>query len=399
MQARGGSLVLHQLGGPTVSAHPTATTDRAELDVPPGLEGVAVVATATGEVLGRRGVVHYRGHDATELARRRPFEDVWHLLLRGHLPDATARAGFAAEVAAARPLPTAVARALPALAAAHGTDRLGGLRSALSVAASALALRPWGDDPAALSGDAVRLAALVPALIVGLEGHAEAAALDAPTAEGFLRALGHVPSPAQVEALDRYLTVTADHGTNASTFAARVVASTGADLGATVVAGLGALSGPLHGGAPSRALAMLDAIGSPQRAHDWVRARVRAGERIMGFGHRVYRTEDPRAALLRETAATLDSPRTELALAVERAVLEVLDEEKPGRELAVNVEFHAAVVLDAIGLPPALFTPTFAISRTVGWTAHVLEQAADNRLVRPGARYVGPAFPVPVPAA
>lgn len=368
------------------------------LEAPPGLEGVAVADTSVGEVLGREGVFHYRGHDATELARRRSFDDVWALLVDGRLPDAELAAGFLAEIEVARELPRAVVDLLPGVVATHGDDLLGGLRTALSLTAGAMGIGPWIDAPDRLRGEAIRLAAQVPALIAGLHG-SRGEVCGGGTAGAYLDVLGIEANDAQVAALDRYLTLTADHGTNASTFTGRVVASTGADLGAAVVAALGALSGPLHGGAPSRALAMLDAIGRPDHAHDWVRARVRAGERIMGFGHRVYRTEDPRAALLRETAIELGSDRVELALAVEQAVLEVLAEEKPGRELAVNVEFHAAVVLDAVGLPPELFTPTFAISRTVGWTAHVLEQAAANRIVRPSARYVGPAHPVAVPAA
>jgi citrate synthase len=191
--------------------------------------------------------------------------------------------------------------------------------------------------------------------------------------------------------------LTVDHGFNASTFTARVVASTGADLGAAVVGALGALSGPLHGGAPSRALDLLDAIGTPDRAYGWIRDAVERGERIMGFGHAVYKTDDPRSTMLREVAIGLGGPRAELAVTVEKLIVEALAEVKPGRQLYANVEFYAGVVMEAAGLPPELFTPTFAVSRMIGWCANVLEQAVDNRIIRPSARYVGPPPPQSVP--
>ncbi|HXY72876.1 MAG TPA: citrate/2-methylcitrate synthase, partial [Actinomycetota bacterium] len=210
-------------------------------------------------------------------------------------------------------------------------------------------------------------------------------------AERYLRGVtGRSPDPAAVRALDRYLSLTADHGMNASTFVARVVTSTGADAGASIVAALGALSGPLHGGAPGPVLEMLDEIGSADRARDWIARRIAEGHRIMGFGHRVYRTDDPRAMSLRRIAIENGAGRAELAVAVERAALEVLAETKPGRTLRTNVEFWTAVTLDACGIPRELFTPTFAVSRVVGWSAHVVEQAGDNRLIRPTVEYVGP---------
>jgi citrate synthase len=193
-----------------------------------------------------------------------------------------------------------------------------------------------------------------------------------------------------VRALDRYFSLTADHGMNASTFVARVVTSTGADAGAAMVAALGALSGPLHGGAPGPVLHMLDEIGRPERARDWIVRRLRDGHRIMGFGHRIYRTDDPRAMSLRRTAIESGLGRAELAAAVEEAALEVLAEMKPGRPLRTNVEFWAAITLDACGIPHDLFTATFTVSRVVGWAAHAVEQAADNRLIRPTVEYVGP---------
>jgi citrate synthase len=176
-----------------------------------------------------------------------------------------------------------------------------------------------------------------------------------------------------------------------------VITSTGADLGSAIVGAIGALSGPLHGGAPSRALEMLDQIGDPDKAEAWVRDAVENGKRIMGFGHRVYKTEDPRSSMLKEIARRLGGEKAEFALRIEKTIVDVLAELKPGRDLYANVEFYAGVVMDRCGLPEELFTPTFTSSRMIGWCANVLEQAADNRLIRPKAKYVGPPPPQPVP--
>lgn len=209
---------------------------------------------------------------------------------------------------------------------------------------------------------------------------------------------GAQPSPGQVRAVAQYLVATLDHGFNASTFTARVVASTGADVAAAIGAAIGAFSGPLHGGAPDRALAALDEIGTPDRIDGWVRAKLAAGDRIMGFGHAVYRTEDPRAVLLRETARELGGDLVEFACAVEERVVAVLAELRPDRKLYANVEFFAGPVMELCGIPRDMFTPTFAVSRVVGWAANILEQAAERRIIRPAARYVGPPPPQPVPA-
>lgn len=191
--------------------------------------------------------------------------------------------------------------------------------------------------------------------------------------------------------------LTVDHGFNSSTFTARVVASTGADAAAAVVAALGALSGPLHGGAPSRALDTLDAIGRQERAEPYVRDLLARGERIMGFGHAVYRTHDPRSMMLRDVARGLGGELVDTAVQVEQTVLRLLAELRPGRPLYTNVEYYAGVVMDGCGLPRAMFTPTFAVSRVIGWCANVAEQAAERQLIRPAARYVGAPPPQPVP--
>jgi citrate synthase len=208
---------------------------------------------------------------------------------------------------------------------------------------------------------------------------------------------GARPDPDHARAVEQYLISTVDHGFNVSTFTARVITSTGADVGAAVTGAIGALSGPLHGAAPSRALDMLEAIGEPARADEWIRREVAAGGRIMGFGHRIYKTEDPRSALLRELAQRLGGEKAAFAATVERTIVDVLAELKPGRELYANVEFYAGVVMERCGIPPEMFTPTFASSRVIGWCANVIEQASDNRIIRPSARYVGPPAPQPVP--
>jgi citrate synthase len=207
----------------------------------------------------------------------------------------------------------------------------------------------------------------------------------------YLRAVtGVTPSAAAARALGHYLVLTIDHGFNASTFTARVVASTGADMADVVGAALGALAGPLHGGAPSRALDALDAIGDPANTEAWVEAEVAAGRRIMGFGHAVYRTRDPRSALLREVAEGLGGDLFEQASDVEGRILATLQRLKPDHPLPSNVEFFAGVVMASAGLPRALFTPTFAVSRSIGWVTHAVEQAAIGKLIRPSAHYVGP---------
>jgi citrate synthase len=208
---------------------------------------------------------------------------------------------------------------------------------------------------------------------------------------------GEVPSEANARAVEHYLILTIDHGFNASTFTARVIASTGADLGAALVGAVGALSGPLHGGAPARALDALDAIGGPDNIDTWIRGELEAGRRIMGFGHAVYKTDDPRSVHLRDVADELDGEIVDFAKTVERRVVEILEEVKPGRKLYTNVEFYAGVVMELAGVPRTMFTPTFTTSRVVGWSANILEQARDSKIIRPRARYVGTPPPQPVP--
>ncbi|MFE0579603.1 citrate synthase/methylcitrate synthase [Streptomyces sp. NPDC058874] len=381
-------------------------TIESTVEGPRGLAGVVVTDTVLGDVRGREGFYHYRQYSAVELASCRSFEDVWHLMFRGELPaDPAERVAFAAETAALRPVREEVRAALPDLArATRLSGPLSGLRTALSLLGASAGFRPVYDlTPERRAADALAACAAVPTLLTalyrlgrGLEPVEPRE--DLPYAANYLYMMtGEEPDPARARAVERYLISTVDHGFNASTFTARVIASTGADVAACLTGAIGALSGPLHGGAPSRALDTLDAIGTVDRIRPWIRGRVLAGERIMGFGHPVYRTEDPRSRMLREIALGFGGPLVDFAVEVERQVEEILAELKPGRELHTNVEFYAGVVMELCGLPREMFTPTFCAARVVGWSANILEQATDSKIIRPAARYTGPTPPQPVP--
>ncbi len=378
-------------------------------DVPRGLKGVVVADSEVGDVRGAEGFYHYRQYSAIDLAERRPLEDVWRLMIDGVLPTTVEqRSAFIDDVRDLRQVPANVGAVLASIARA--SEPLEGLRTALSLAAADRGMRPNIDiDAAERRRDALFLCAVTPTLLCALHRlrHGQQPVEprdDLGYASNYLWMLtGEVPPPQHAEAIEHYLISTIDHGFNASTFTARVVASTGADLGACMTAAIGALSGPLHGGAPSRALALLDEIGSPDRIDEVVRPMIIAGDKIMGFGHPVYKTDDPRSTMLRGVARRLavDGPtRSFVAFAeeVESSVLGLLGELKPGRELHTNVEFYAGVVMELCGVPRSMFTPTFASSRVIGWCANVLEQAADNKIIRPSARYVGPPPPQHVAA-
>jgi citrate synthase len=382
------------------------TTGRnAPIDVPRGLKGVIVTETSLGDVRGAEGFYHYREYSAVELAEKRTFEDVWYLMFHGTLPDASRRAAFTAETAALRHLPEDVTAALPAVARATAlSGPLAGLRTALSLTGAAAGFRPLYDiDPERRRADALAACAAVPTLLTALHRLGQGLEPveprdDLPYAANYLYMLtGREPDPVGARAVERYLISTVDHGFNASTFTARVIASTGADLAACLVGAIGALSGPLHGGAPSRALDTLDAIGTPDRIDGWLRERILAGDRIMGFGHPVYTTEDPRSRMLKGIALDLGGDLVDFAVRVEARAEAILAELKPGRDLHINVEFFAGVVMELCGLPREMFTPTFAAARVVGWSANILEQAEDSKIIRPAARYVGPPPARPVP--
>ncbi len=375
-------------------------------EVPKGLEGVVVAETSIGDVRGMEGFFHYRQYDAVELAEKCSLEEVWYLVHEKQLPTRQQLSDFSKKVAGLRDITPKTKEALPLIAAASGTSHLlDGLRTAYSLMAAELGYKAWLDTSIdELREQAIRTCAVFPTILVNLYRLGKGMEYieprsDLSVAANYLYMLsGSEPDPEAARAIEQYMILTVDHGFNASTFTARVVTSTGADLGSAVVAAICALSGPLHGGAPSRALDMLDAIGKPENAEKWLRDAVSSGKRLMGFGHRVYKTDDPRSVTLRAIAEKLGGSNVEFAKAVEKKAVEILQELKPGRKLYTNVEFYAGVVMDRVGVPREMFTPTFAASRVIGWTAHVIEQAMDNRLIRPAAHYMGPEPPEPVPA-
>ncbi|MEO7449107.1 MAG: citrate/2-methylcitrate synthase [Humibacillus sp.] len=373
------------------------------ISVPPGLARVVVTETELGDVRGDEGFFHYRQYSAVELAERVGFEEVWQLLVHGHLPDVEELAAFRLEVGPLRILPRGVAALLPQICRTTD-DPLQVLRTALSAWGAAVGLRPLYDsDEGEKLTAAMAAVAVTPTILAaahrlrrGLDPVPPDPALG--HTEDYLRMVtGHMPAEQDRRAVEQYLVATMDHGFNASTFTARVIASTGADLAACLVGAIGSFSGPRHGGAPSRALEALDEIGTLERADPWVRRQIEEGHRIMGFGHAVYRTRDPRSEMLKGIARGWDDPLVDLATGVEDAVEAGLAELKPGRELHANVEFYAGVVMKLAGLDPSMFTPTFCVARVVGWVANVLEQSRDPKIIRPAARYVGPSAPQPVP--
>lgn len=373
------------------------------IEAPPGLEGVVVAETSVGDVRGLEGFYHYRQYNAVELADKLSLEEVWFLLFDGHLPTRAERDSFAAEIAPIRRVPESIVDLLPALAASSKTV-MEAVRSAMSMVGASEGYRPTIDiDVAERRRNALQMCAVMPTLIMAIHRLQSGQAPIEPRDDlgygaNYLWMLtGEEFDADKGRAVEQYQITTIDHGFNASTFTARVITSSGADVASAVVGGMGALSGPLHGGAPSRALDLLDAIGTVENARLYLVDAVTRGEKIMGFGHRVYKTDDPRSTFLRGVSERIGAEKIEFAKAVEQTVVEVLAELKPGRDLYANVEFYAGVVMDHCGLPRELFTPTFASSRVIGWCANILEQAADNRIIRPSARYVGPPPPEPVP--
>jgi citrate synthase len=353
-----------------------------------GLEGVVAARTVLSEVDGAAGRLVIRGYRVEDLAGATRFEEVAYLLFGGFFDDLPEQAEFDRRLGAARAQVFAESRIRESLARLEPVEAVRLLIAAI----------PDGDD----LDTAIRLLGAVAtftAMVVRLKAGQQPVPPDpnAGHAHDILRMLrGSAPSKAEADALDAYLVTVCDHGLNASTFAARVVASTRAGLTSAVLAGISALKGPLHGGAPGPIIAMLDEIGEPARARAWIEDALDRGERLMGFGHRVYKVRDPRAdalkaaiARLAENTGTLPG-RLAFAEAVEQAVLAVLRERKPGRPLDTNVEFYTALLLEALGFPPQAFTCTFAMARTAGWIAHAREQQVGGRLIRPESLYIGP---------
>ena len=348
------------------------------IEVPSGLEGVIAFETSIAEPDREGGALRYRGVDIEDLVGRVPFEKVWGLLVDGSYQPG---------------LPPAESDPL----AVRTGDPRADLQAALAMLAPEWGLKPLID----ISEEQAR-ADLARVSVMALSFVAQSArgvgrppipqreidkARSIP--ERFLIRWRGEADPRHVKAIDAYWISAAEHGMNASTFTARVVASTGADVAAALSAGVGALSGPLHGGAPSRVLHMLDEVEATGDADRWVKRALDSGDRLMGFGHRVYRAEDPRASVLRRTAREIGAPRLDVAEQLEQAALAELKARRPDRVLATNVEFWSAVVLDYADVAPELFTPMFSCARVAGWAAHILEQKREGRLVRPSAKYIG----------
>ena len=363
----------------------SATVDTS--DVQSGLEGVVAFATEIAEPDKEGGALRYRGVDIEDLVGRVPFEQVWGLLVDG---------SYEPGLPPAEPWPLTVR---------SGDPRVD-VQSALAMLAP-----EWGFESLIDISDEQARDELARASVMALSFVAQSARgtgqppvpqteVDKATSipERFLVRWRGEADPNHVKAIDAYWISAAEHGMNASTFTARVVASTGADVAAALSSAVGALSGPLHGGAPSRVLKMLDGVEETGDAEKWVKDALDRGERLMGFGHRVYRAEDPRARVLRRTAREIGSKRFEAAEALEQAALAELKARKPDRVLATNVEYWSAVVLDTAQVPADMFTSMFTCARVAGWSAHILEQKREARLIRPTAKYVGPG-PRPVDQA
>jgi len=357
-----------------------------------GLDDVIAASTRLSHVDGEAGRLTIAGYAVEELAPSATFEEVAYLLLHGRLPEPNELVRFSRDVATRRALPRAAVNVLREAAAAHSAPM-----DALRMAAPLLTLGRVADpveDAMTAIGAFSTIVGVYWRLLHGEEP--SCVRTDLGHAAHYLHQLwGVEPSAERARAVETYLNTVCDHGLNASTFAARVIVSTQSDVISAITGAVGALKGPLHGGAPGPALDMVLEIGRPERAEPVIRAMLERGERLMGFGHRVYRVRDPRADVLaaaaeRFYASDVDRSTYELARQVEATALRLLREHKPDRRLDTNVEFYTALLLHGIGLPTELFTPTFAVGRVLGWSAHCLEQLRDGRLIRPQSAYVGP---------
>jgi citrate synthase len=363
------------------AAEPAAAPD--ERPYSPGLEGVLAGETSLSKVDGAKGRLIYRGYRIGDLVEHGTYAAVANLLWTG---DWNPKARLATT-----PVPDAVLKTLRALP--RDAKPMDALRTAVSAWGAAQRL-PWPpnvEQARALTAFSPSALAAFARIRAGNDPIEPDPSLD--LSEGFLYQLkGEQPDAGTARALDAYFIVGAEHGFNASTFTARVITSTMSDIASAVAGAIGTMKGPLHGGAPSEVVDQLAKMGSVEHAEEWLRAALDRGERLMGFGHRVYRAYDPRAAALRKVAEGMEHKPDwlQLAIQVEDVALRLLAERHPDRALKTNVEFYAAPVLQGVGLTPDLFPATFSLARHAGWTAHVLEQAANNRLIRPDVRYVGP---------
>lgn len=363
-----------------------------------GLEGIVAAATHIAEVDGQSGRLTLRGYDIQELAGKTIFEEVAYLLWHGKLPNRSELDALQEEMRRARELPAPALKALHELAP-HATGM-----HILRMGASMLSLNDPDVDNLDVDPNrrrAARILAQMPALVAHTWRLRNGQPIIHPKpehtmAQGFLYMLeGEEPEQARVDGLNAYMTAVSEHGLNASTFTARVIASTNSDMVSAITGAVGALKGPAHGGVPGPVLKMLEEIGTPANADAWIRNEMGSGRRIMGFGHRIYKVRDPRAAILGDAAERMskltgDRRLLDLTRAVEDTTVKVLAELKPGRDLYANVELYAALILHAVNVPSDLFTPVFGIARTAGWTAHIVEQYSDNRIFRPQSIYIGP---------
>jgi len=363
----------------------------------PGLEGIIGAQTAISMVDGANGRLVYQGYVIADLAEEMSFEEVAFLLWNGRLPTRAELDALSLELAGSRNLTPAATSSLKALP--PDTDPMDVLRSVVSIQGVehrlakptvALAIHATASFPTILAMFHRHQLSLDPVKPRADLGHA---------ANYLYMLTGEEASPELVRALNTYLVLLADHGMNASTFTARVIASTESDLTSCLVGAIGALKGPAHGGAPSAVIEQLDQIGAADDPERWMREARKRKVKFMGFGHRIYRVYDPRAKILKAMCERMNPKFFALASKVEDIALTILHEEHPERPQSTNVEFYSAGVLQAIGLPKEFFSPTFAVSRVAGWSAHVLEQAANNRIIRPQSEYIGPEPRKPVPLA
>jgi citrate synthase len=355
-----------------------------------GLKGIVAAETLISHIDGEKGQLYYRGYEIRDITKKFTFEEAAYLLWFGHIPNEDELNDLKAELKRNRDLPEYMKMILDQLP--PSMDFMSVIRTVISAEAGN-AFYGWQPN----ISQALRLTALVPSIIAyrkrQLEGNAFVPARDdLDFVANYLYMMnGEIPLSAHVEALESYMILTLEHGMNASTFAARVTASTESDLVSAVTSAIGTMKGPLHGGAPSGVIDLLDEIADAGSSDKVIREKVLRGEKLMGFGHRVYKTRDPRAISLKTKLLELvgEDEWLDLAIAVEDAAIKILAELKPGRSLYTNVEFYAAAIMKAINMDSELFTPTFTASRMVGWTAHVLEQAENNTIFRPQAEYVG----------
>ncbi|WP_033542034.1 citrate synthase/methylcitrate synthase [Planococcus sp. CAU13] len=359
-----------------------------------GLKDVVAVQTAIASVEGDKGELRYRGVLVERVTAGRSFEETAYFLWNGQFPTVQQHEELKRQFAKYRTLPSylqQIARELPADA-----PLMDKMRTLLSAYYTEEYLNlPPAEQAVALTAALPVMTAVLYRLQTGQDIIAPDSSLSH-TANYLWMLTGEKPAAAQTEALETYLKLTMEHGMNASTFAARVTVSTESDMVAAVTSALGAMKGPLHGGAPSGVLALLDDISSAETVDAVITRKLDAGEKIMGFGHRIYRTEDPRSILLRQKCLELQGHDAWLDLAVEaeKRIIHLLNERKPGRALYTNVEFYAAAIMRSINMPPELFTPTFSVARIVGWTAHTLEQQSDNVIFRPQSEYIAQKNPV-----